>query len=64
MMFQNFFDGIGAVCFGSLMLTTNMNKANVEDGFAHLQESSRQPVCRSASRSQKSHAGTPAAHHA
>ena len=63
-MFQKFFDEIGAVCFGSLMLTSNMNKANVEDGFARLRNISRQPDCRSASRSRKSRAGAPAAHHA
>lgn len=35
-MFQKMFDEAGAVCFGSLMLTSNMNKAGVEDGFDRL----------------------------
>lgn len=63
-MFEKFFDGIGAVCFGSLMLTTNMNKANVEDGFAQVRDLSSRPDHLSASQSRKRHAGAPAAHHA
>ena len=35
-MFQKMFDEAGALCFGSLMLTSNMNKAGVEDGFDRL----------------------------
>lgn len=37
-MFQKFFDEAGALCYGSLMLTTNMNKAGVEEGFANLRK--------------------------
>lgn len=63
-MFEKFFDEIGAICFGSLMLTTNMNKANVEDGFTQVRNLSSQPDHPSASRSRKRHAGAPAARHA
>ncbi len=37
-MFQKMFDEAGALCFGSLMLTSNMNKAGVEDGFSRLRK--------------------------
>ena len=37
-MFQKMFDEAGALCFGSLMLTSNMNKAGVEDGFDRLRK--------------------------
>ena len=37
-MFQKMFDEAGALCFGSLMLTSNMNKAGVEDSFDHLRK--------------------------
>ena len=37
-MFQKMFDGAGALCYGSLMLTSNMNKAGVEDGFDRLRK--------------------------
>lgn len=42
-MFQKFFDEAGALCYGSLMLTTNMNKSGAEDGFDRLrrQETAR-----------------------
>ncbi len=63
-MFQKFFEEIGPVCFGSLMLTSNMNKSGVEDSFTHLQEVSRQPDCRSAAQGRRPRAGAPAVHHA
>ena len=37
-MMQKIFDEAGALCFGSLMLTSNMNKAGVEDGFDRLRK--------------------------
>ena len=37
-MFQKMFDEAGTLCFGSLMLTSNMNKAGVEDGFDRLRK--------------------------
>ena len=37
-MFQKMFDEAGALCYGSLMLTSNMNKAGVEDGFDRLRK--------------------------
>ncbi|MDE6456478.1 MAG: hypothetical protein K2L38_11385 [Dysosmobacter sp.] len=37
-MFQKMFDEVGALCFGSLMLTSNMNKAGIEDGFDRLRK--------------------------
>lgn len=42
-MFQKFFDEAGALCYGSLMLTSNMNKAGVEGSFDNLrrQEAAR-----------------------
>lgn len=42
-MFQKMFDEAGAVCYGSLMLTSNMNKAGVEGSFDRLrrQEAAR-----------------------
>lgn len=35
-MFQKMCDEAGAVCSGSLMLTSNMNKAGVEGSFDRL----------------------------
>lgn len=42
-MFQKMFDEAGAVCSGSLRLTSNMNKTGVEEGFSRLrrQEAAR-----------------------
>ena len=42
-MFQKIFDEAGALCYGSLMLTSNMNKTAVEHNFDHLrrQEAAR-----------------------
>ena len=37
-MFQKMFDEAGALCYGSLMLTSNMNKAGVEDSFDRLRK--------------------------
>lgn len=37
-MFQKIFDEAGALCYGSLMLTTNMNKSGVEEGFDRLRK--------------------------
>lgn len=37
-MFQKIFKEAGADCFGRLMLTSNMNKAGVEDGFDRLRK--------------------------
>ena len=37
-MFQKFFDEAGALCYGSLMLTSNMNKTEVEHSFDHLRK--------------------------
>lgn len=42
-MFQKIFDEAGALCYGSLVLTSNMNKTAVEHNFDHLrrQEAAR-----------------------
>ncbi len=32
-MFHKFMEEAGAVCYGSLMLSTNANKSGVENGF-------------------------------
>lgn len=37
-MFQKSFDESGALCCGSLMLTSDMNKAGIEDGFNRLRK--------------------------
>lgn len=37
-MFQKIFHEAGALCYGSLMLTSNMNKAGVEDNFDRLRK--------------------------
>lgn len=37
-MFQKIFNEVGALCFGSLMFTSNMNKAGIEDGFDCLRK--------------------------
>ena len=38
MMMHKLFDEAGALCYGSLMLTTNMNKAKEEQSFEGLRE--------------------------
>ena len=42
-MFQKMFDEAGALCYGSPMLTSNMNKAGIDDNFGRLrrQEAAR-----------------------
>ena len=37
-MFQKMFDEAGALCYGSLMLTSNMNKTEVEHSFDRLRK--------------------------
>lgn len=38
MMMHKLFDEAGALCYGSLMLTSNMNKTEVEHSFDHLRK--------------------------
>ena len=49
-MFQKMFDEAGAVCSGSLRLTSNMSKTGVEEGFSRLR--------RQAARKNRSTAGS------
>lgn len=37
-MFQKMFDEAGAFCYGNPMLSSNMNKSEVEDSFSRLRK--------------------------